>query len=335
MLWMQLANLAPQSWDRLVVMPAVLSCGVLCLLLFAFRYRIRIDAHGVWRRRFVRWDLWPWAAFEGGRIHYGNYADQLIFPEKGRYWRTILTSVLSEADRTVFEAVVSRFWVPPPAPELPDLVLVKYGVRARLELSPDGIRLMAHKRDGGQLVAWPEVLKAEVLRATHVRSGFLTLNLHLPGRARPVRLWHHQGHPTWSGADAEVIALFLQVHLGDSRFEVTALGGPPADAAEADRRLTRLEQIEQKLRKLTRFCWYAYVVGTLLMAALGLPRNQPNPWNWAWHDWMMLGLKLAALASILGLGFGTVFGMVYFDHRDLRRQRNEVLRWKTDGSWKT
>src|SRR5439155_19647084 len=44
------------------------SLGVLTLVLLgpallAFRYRLRVDARGIWRRHVLAWDLWPWDAF--------------------------------------------------------------------------------------------------------------------------------------------------------------------------------------------------------------------------------------------------------------------------------
>ncbi len=325
----KLADLNPRSWGEIAAMVGVFAVGATGLLTVTFRYRLRIDARGVWRRRLLRWDLWPWQAFEGGHVRHGRLGDEVTYPEKSWYWRTISASLLGEASREAFEAAVALFRILPPPPELPDVLMVKYGLRARLELSAEGVRLLAHRHDVGELVPWAEVVKAEVLRSSHARLDFVTLNLHLPGRAAPVRLTHAQGNPTWSGADAEVIASFLRRHLGDSRFELTALRGPPADAAETDRRLARLDKAEQEWRKVGRLTWCVLVAGTLaLTVILSEAWNRPNPLHWGRQDWTAMGMALGVAAVLLGLQGAMCLGLVYFQRRDQRRQRDEVLRWK-------
>src|SRR5262245_53081191 len=45
---------------------AVLSIlGTIALVptVLIWRSAIRVDADGIWRRRIVQWDLWPWEAF--------------------------------------------------------------------------------------------------------------------------------------------------------------------------------------------------------------------------------------------------------------------------------
>jgi hypothetical protein len=280
-IWTKLAGLNPRSWEAFAVMAGMYLAGAAGVLAIVLRYRIRIDERGVWRRRLVRWDLWPWEAFEGGHIRHGRLGDQLTYPKRNWYWRTISTSVLGEADRAAFEAAVSRFRVPPPPPKLPDVVSAKYGLRARFELSADGVRLMAHRHDVGRLIPWPEVVKVELVRSTHNRPDFVALCLHVPGLEKPMRLATVQGRPTWSGAAAEVVALYLERHLGDDRFEVTALGGPPKGAAEIDRRLARLDKAERGLQKLNWYCVFILAAGipllTVIMSGLW---QRPNPLNW-------------------------------------------------------
>jgi hypothetical protein len=332
--WMKNAGLNQRPWEEIAVGAAVFGGAAAGLLAVAFRYRLRIDARGIWRRRLIRWDLWPWEAFEAGLVRHGKLGDQFTYPAKGWYWRTISASVLSAADRAAFETAVARFRVPPPPPDLPAVVPVKYGLRSRLELSAEGVRLRAHRDDPGELIGWPDVVRAEVFRATHDRPDFSTLNLHLSGRPTPVRLRTSKGTPTWSGADAEVIALFLQRHLNDGRCEVTALRGPPADAAEADRRLVLMDESEQGLRRAGRYLGYMFVGGTLgLGVVMAEVWNRPNPLNWGWADWQVVGLAFVGAAAFLGLQLAMCVGIVYYQRRELRQNRDRVLGWRADGSW--
>jgi hypothetical protein len=319
------------KWVATIVFLSVLGAAAGLLVVVAYRYRVRIDHRGVWRRRLVHWDLWPWEAFEQAKVRHGKAGDQLTYPEKPWHWRTISASLLAEPDRTAFETVVRRYRVPPPPPEVPELVAVKYGVRARLELSADGVRLRAHRRDEGELIPWPEVVRAEVIRTTHDRPDFATLELHLPGRPDPVRLTHHKGTPTWSGAAAEVIALYLGRQLDGGRFQVTAQRGPPVDLAEADRRLARLDQIERDLRKASRFIRHVLVWGVLGLAVVMFePWDRPNPVNWGRADWAALAAAVGLAVAALSLHGVLIFGVAYCQGRELRRQRGDILRWRAE-----
>ena len=305
------------------VVMALVSSGITAvgLLVLVFRYRLRIDHRGVWRRWIVRWDLWPWEAFEEGKVRHGQAGDQLTFPEKRWYWRTISTSLLSEADRTAFEAVVRRYRVPPPPPDLPEVVSLRQGLRTELELSPAGVRV-----GEGAIVPWGEVVQVELVRANHDRSDFVTLDLQLPGDSKPIRLFRRQGQSSWRGPEADVVALYVRRYLDDDRFRVTALRGPPASVAEADRRLGRLAELQRRLRILSRITW-------IMLAALGIvmfvPWDWNNPVNWGQADWLELGIKIGAATVTLGMLAAMMIGFVYFLNRDLRRQRDELLGWRT------
>jgi hypothetical protein len=164
-----------------------------------------------------------------------------------------------------------------------------------------------------------------VLRTIHDRPDFQSLDLHLLGRARPVRLFRRQGQSSWRGPDAEVIAHFLHTHLADNRFQVTALWGTPVDLAEADRRLARLSDDEHRLRNLNRAIRYVFV--PLLVALFVIlidPWNRPNPANWGQAEWMAVALA----AVLIGLQATLAFGVAHVQGRDLRRRRDEILRWR-------
>ncbi|HKB05783.1 MAG TPA: hypothetical protein VKD90_26540 [Gemmataceae bacterium] len=328
------AEVNKTPWVNLAAGLAVLGVAVLVLVALVFRYRIRIDQHGVWRRRLFRWDLWPWEAFEAGKIRHGKYGDQIAFPDKPRYWRTMSASLLGERDRAAYETVVRRYRVPLPPPELPEVVAIKLGLWTRLELSADGVRRFTRLDETGELIPWRDVVRAEAIRATHDRPDFATLELHLPGEPKPVRLDHHQGTPTWKGADAEVIARYLERHLVDGRFQVTALRGPPANEAEADRRLARLAEGEQQLRMARRFMRHMLVWGGLILGVVMFdPWNRPNPANWGRADWLAAAVAVVAATGLLAFHAVPHLGLVYFRGRDLRRDRDAVLRWRADRTW--
>jgi hypothetical protein len=330
LVWLELAGLNPQQWEAAAVLGGGFALGAIGLLAAAFRYRVRIDERGVWRRRFVRWDLWPWGAFAAGLVRHGKLGDQLTYPEKSWYWRTISTSVLGEANRVAFEAAVAQHWVPPPPPELPDTLDIRHGLRTRLELSADGVRVKKNRHDAGELVPWPGVVRVEVVRASHGRPDFVTLTLHLRDQPAPVTLRHHQGEKMWKGADAEAIARFVQRHAGE-RFEVIALRGPPADAAEADRRLARLDRMRRQLREDLRQCSWIFGASLVVLGFVGADVwDQPNPLKWGQKEWAAVEFWLGLAVASFGLLFAVVLGIMYSGGRFLRRQGDEVLHWKAE-----
>jgi hypothetical protein len=196
-------------------------------------------------------------------------------------------------------------------------------LRSRVELTAEGVRAGLADREG-ELIAWPDVVRAEVVRANHDRPDFVTLTLHLPAPAGPIRLFRRQGQ-NWQGPDAEVIAHYLRRHLDDGRFEVTALRGPPADAAEADRRLARLDRDERQYRLIGRFSAWALAALALMILE---PWDWRNPMNWGPADWVELAFKLGAAAIVIGLQGAMILGVVYFHIRDIRRRREEVFAWR-------
>ena len=315
----KLTGLEDIPWANVATAAAVCGAAAVGLLALALQYRLRIDPHGVWRRRFVRWDLWPWEAFEAGQVRHGRLSDQFTFPDKGRYWRTISTSLLGDAGQAAFEAAVRRYWAPPPPPELPEVVTLRQGLRTHLDLSADGVRV-----GEADPIPWADV-RVEVGRSTHDRPDFLTLDLHLPGRPRPVRLFRRQGQPSWKGPDAEVIASYLRRHLAGDRFQVTALRGPPADAAEADRRLARLAEAGRQFRIAGRVSNGALA---LLVVVLVQPWEWRNPVAWGRADWLAVGLTVVGAVGAVGLFAAMIWGVMYFQGRELRRQRDELLAWK-------
>jgi len=324
---LRLAQLNNGRWVDQIIFLSFFAVPALTLLVLAFRYRIRIDQHGVWRRRLVRWDLWPWEAFEQGRVRFGTLGDQLTFPEKPWHWRTISASLLGKNDRSAYERAVAWYFVPPPLPEPPEAMTVRIGLGPKLDMSGDGIRFTKRLNDEPRLVRWEDVERVEVVRADRDRPDFTMLELHLPAPVGLVRLKGRGFRMT--GGQPEMIAPFLKRHLGDERFQETALRGPPADVAEADRRLARLAKSDRDMQKGERTSRFAHVVGVVFFSALMLS-NRPNPAKWGRADWLEAALWTGAIAVLMVLHHLPMWGMAHFRGRELRRDRDEVRRWRAE-----
>jgi hypothetical protein len=213
---------------------------------------------------------------------------------------------------------------------LPDKLSIKYGIGRRVEFSADGLRLEKYQEEPHSL-AWSEVAKVEIQRANHDRPDFVTLNLHLVNQSGPICLRQREGTSYWNGATGEEIVCFLQAHVDESRFEITALRGRPVDLAELTRRLALIDQGDGQLRKLRCIGWYMYVIGVAAMTTVVVePWNRPNPLVWRHDEWIDAAIAFAGFVVLIGMQVGMIFAVVYFKRRELREFRAELLKWKPE-----
>jgi hypothetical protein len=329
LVWFTIEEINNAPWSNTIIVLSIIGIGTLSLVALVTRFRIRIDEKGVWRRRFMRWDVWPWQAFEQGKVRHGKLGDQLTYPEKSWYRRTISASLLGKKDRAAFEAVVAHYLTLPPPPELPAKILIKHGIGRRLELSVDGVRLGKHDDKSTELIPWRDVFRVEIFRATHGRPDFATLNLHIAGKDKPVSLRKQNGAACWKGATAEEIALFVQTHVDESRIELTAYRGHPRNIAEVNRWMSILDNADKQLRTLRRASWWAFGIGVTGMTALILePWNRPNPMNWGPDDWIHAAVVFTSFVVLNGLLLAMGLGVSYFKRREIGDYRAEVVGWR-------
>jgi hypothetical protein len=320
---LKLVGLTPLTWGQLVANPlTVMAVALVGVPVLTWRYALRADDRGVWRRRFFRWDLWPWEAFATGAVRAGTSKDSWVDPARPWHSRYLLLEFLAEADRAAVAERVRQVWTPAALP-LPEEVEVRYGLGDRLALSRRGIVFRRRGSDQDRFYRWYEVVQVRVTRVDHTRRDFRTLELVLPREASPVRLRFQQFSRSWQGPDAEVVLAFLQQHVPAERVQVTALSGPPRDRAEADRRLADLDRADRQLRK------GRWVVAALLLAYCLLQMTRiltsarRGPLAWDWFEWLSMGLLFFIFAL---LGLAVWMGRAE-RRRRLRALRSELTGW--------
>lgn len=253
----------------------------------AWRYRIRVDGRGVWRRRLFGWDLWAWDAFAAGTVREGVTPYSWLNSNKPWYWRKLSFAILADADRDWLMERVRQVWTPPAVP-LPEEIKIRIpGFPWRhIDLSPRGIVLWQEKDEQTRHYRWSDVVRVGVTRFAHWRRDFTRLELELPAGEPGAML---RGRPdgnrcNWDGSDAEVVLAYLRQYAAD-RFQVTAETGAPQTRDEADR---RLRDLERKFRELRQVEWFLYA-GLLVCGVLLLCMGRGAA-GWDGYQWFAAGL---------------------------------------------
>ena len=283
----------------------ILAAAGYCLFLFG--WRLRVDRQGIARRRLFRWHLWPWEAFCRGEVRYGKGAASYIWPKAPLGRRSLSLGLLEEADCDEVNALVHAVWVPPPEPELPETVTVRYGLNSTATLAPGGIAL--HRWRRRREYRWDEVERLTITVPEHGRPDFQRLEIKLPDRS--IAWYVHDGNRSWRGADAEVIAAYLRRHVPEDRTLTAAQRGTPRSAEEAE---FRLQYWRTKRRDLRRF---HYAIAAILAIAAGL-----------------YAVGLLRLGHFLTALFGSTpaWSMAYVIDRTMAREEAKIEAWQNQAA---
>jgi hypothetical protein len=322
---LKLAGLTPLTWAQLVANPlTAMAVALLGVAVLTWRYALRVDDRGVWRRRFFGWGLWPWEAFATGAVRPGTSKDSWVFPTKPWHSRHLILEFLAEADRTALAERIRQVWRPAALP-LPEAVEVRYGMGNCLALSRRGIVFRRRGSDQDRFYRWYEVLQLRVTRVDHTRRDFRTLELELPREAGPICLRFQKFSRSWEGPGAEVVLAYLQQYVPADRVQVTALTGPPRDRDEADRRLADLDRADRQLRKDRWVALAALLAYSSLQTTRLLTSARRGPLSWDWFEWLLTGVLFLIFAL---LGLAAWMGRAE-RRRRLRALRSELTGWAT------
>jgi hypothetical protein len=320
---LKLAGLLPRTWAELIANPlTVFAVALLGVAVLTWRYALRVDDRGVWRRRFFRWGLWPWEDFATGAVRTGTSKDSWVYPARPWHSRYLILEFLAEPDRNALAERVRQVWRPAALP-LPEEIEVRYGMGNRLVLSRRGIVFRRRGSDQDRFYRWYEVVKLRVTRVDHTRRDFRTLELQLPRVERPIRLRFEKFGRSWEGPDAEVVLAYLQQYVPANRVQVTALTGPPQDRDEAGRRLADLDRADRQLRKGGRVALAALLAYCSLQTTRLLMSARRGPLSWDWFEWLVIGLLFLVFALL-----GTALWMGQAERqRRLRALQSELMGW--------
>ncbi len=309
----------PADWVAVFV-----ALGVLGLVpsLLIWPSAVRVDADGIWRRRLVRWDLWPWDAFAEGRIYEKPGSLSFVFPAKPWYWRELHLEFLTEADRHVLLEVIGRLHRRP-EPDVPDEITISFPFRRRARFTPAGVQLWRGKQAPGPLLRWEDVGPVTLHRLYHGRRDFQRLEFRAPAGGKPVRLAFAQERPIWQGAGAEVLAGFLERHVPPGQLQVNILTGLPRDRTECRRLIALLEQDEACNKRTSRYLLVLYLLAVAVCFLLFPKKVGLNPLQWDVLAWTVQVMLLAFLA----LPFAAAGVIQLYQRRELKKRRLGLESW--------
>ncbi len=229
----------------------LLTSPMLLGALLIFRLLLRVDDKGIWRRRFIGWDLWSWEAFSGGQVKQGPGE---VFTYSAKPWskRYLLLEFLTDDDRKQLTSIIKRFWEPPQMPPIPDELFIRWGFRSWARLTQNAIQIGKGKNDTGNTLSWTAVPQVRITRLDHSRRDFQRVEISSPDSTQPILRLVNYGSPQWKGSDPEIISAFLECVVPTSQLLVTANDGPPRTLAEVDWRISELDRFDLQTKSLPR-----------------------------------------------------------------------------------
>jgi hypothetical protein len=254
-------------WIPLIIL-ALVALAPLAVL----RWRLRLDSSGIARRRLIRWDFWPWDAFEQGKVRDAEAASTTyILPEKPFWARKLSLELLEDADRARVEAIIDQLRVRP-ALDLPDELALRYGFRKEALIAPAG--LLLRNRTEETRYGWNDVRALRIRRHDHLRRDFKSLEIVLPDRVVAFSVHLHNGQliRSWSATGgcatptAEVLAAVLERSIAVERVQIVSLSEAPRTVDEWQDRRSMLAKQSRELTNMRRIFW----IGGVLMLLIPL-----------------------------------------------------------------
>jgi hypothetical protein len=288
--------------------PFVLLTGAMVV---ALRWKLRVDQHGLARRKLFGWDNWEWAVFATGRVR-KMHPHTLYDPDRPWGRRKLGLSYMASAEVQEVMSVINRHYRLPPPPEVPATLTIKYGFRRSAIFNHDGIHLTIGGRS--HVYTWRDLGNIHVTRMDPVRRDFTSLLINLPNQDIELKLVTHEGgaSPTWRGATAEEINEYLFHNVPSEKIHTSIAGDLPTNREHLEKELHRLEKLRRDLVLML-------AVFTLLMTAVLV--------------WMTIAVESggnvsAAMAAMYVIFVGPTFAVVFRLHtkqiEDLKKTLESV-----------
>jgi hypothetical protein len=230
------------------------------LLLYVWRWRMRVDGRGVAVRALLGWREWTWDDMFAGKVRFRSL---LRFEHVRPLGRTLSLEPLAPADAHYVSRLCRLACARPPASaSLPlQIVFIDQWGR-RVGCSNDGIQLPGRF---APVVPWTNVVRAKIVRSAREMDDFQQFELQLADRI--VRATAIQQWSVRQQNDAATMVAFLIAKISSDRVSVISLGDPPQTIREAEHLLTENQAKLSKFQNILRW-WPLTCVGLVLFCCL-------------------------------------------------------------------
>ncbi len=324
--------LVPGQPPRNLVLTAVVGLMPPAILLVGVnRWRLRIDADTVARRRFWSWDVWNWDDFAAAKVE--REGSKFVSPSRPWWRRSITFDWLEKADRR-FVLGACRYFLSlhdRPDEPLPGEIVVSYQLWRRITLRQNGLTGRILGRDVH--LSWNDVQQVRLVEFEHGSYDLRRIEIDLPGKTLRVEgvqkvtnASSGESYPVRNRSLPRVLGRFLRDHVPANKLMEYALHGPPETTSECDRRRVDLRN---ELRNWSWFLRLA-VPGILALQVLAMGRGFLDlcqaPGQFPHLGWWILAMA-TCLAALLGMPISLLAVVLHLRNRR-RKQLLELESWR-------
>lgn len=251
----------------------IICAGGILLVCDVLRWLWLVDHVGVHRQHALGRVTWTWEDFGSGRVSWSRSAFHDRHRRFGR--RSFSLMFLSDDDRLRLRARIRPHWVPAPAAEPPERIVMKgdFWRTWKLVFHDAGIELRQWRKKTSY--TWDQVECVRSLKPDHEDPAFVSCRIHFPGRAIELRQLPRRN---WSGAKAATIAAFLRKHVAADRLVVFSPEKLPDAVEDCEQ---SLRWVCSRRRALTFLRWFyplfgLAMAGFVFSLALKMPGSYPD-----------------------------------------------------------
>ncbi|MCC6488273.1 MAG: hypothetical protein IT364_12310 [Candidatus Hydrogenedentes bacterium] len=286
-------------------------------LFLVYHWRMRIDAVGVHRRRFLRWRTYRWDEFKQRGVAPAKDYSGFVFPNR-RWGETKLSAAtLSDEDGEYLLTRCFEAWEAPTQIEIPPVLEIndKGDSFPHRLLHFDASGVTVRKRKRYTRFAWSEIAPIVFYRHRGQTVGFTMCEIPIPGGS--ARLSARTLKEQLRGPDPQIIAAFLERHVPADRI-LYVHPGQPESVAEVEVLIDRL-QARYRDACRSRLPFIGLSLGGSVALLLYSMWVCGQPFDWMLHSGV---IYLGGMGVIVAFALPRLFrGQL----EDLQRRREQLL----------
>jgi hypothetical protein len=286
----------------------VIFLGLASAMVVPLRWKLCLDQQGLKRRRLFLWDSWTWDDIASGRLR-KLHEWRLLDPDRPWWRRQLNLEFMARDDiQIVFNALNAHYRLPK-APDLPDVLKIKYRFRHSVTFDREAIHLRIRGLE--KAYCWPDVQNVSVVRMDTLRRNFRSLQIVLPDEEIDLQ---NGAVPSWHGATSGVINEYLNRHVPPEKISVAVAGHEIPSRSQIERTLKELEKTNREMRTLMPVL-FILIIGFLV-------------WMWITADSIFAPLTMGGIMSLYVPIFVALHLRARAQVKELKNQLNSLANGK-------